>query len=153
MILLAIDPGNVQSAWCLYDTQKKRPITFGTWLNEYYPKDLACHVPDVDMVVIEKIACYGMAVGETVFETVFWTGKFAERYQKYGIYRIERRDIKMHLCGIMKAKDTNIRQVLIDRFGKPGTKNAKGVLYGIKKDEWAALAVAITYAETRMNSQ
>ena len=32
-------------------------------------------------VVIEKVACMGMAVGEDIFETVFWSGRFAETLQ------------------------------------------------------------------------
>ena len=37
---------------------------------------------------------------------------------------------KMNLCGSMKAKDSNIRQALIDRFGEVGTKkNPRLVLW------------------------
>ena len=31
-----------------------------------------------DVVVIEKIESYGMAVGAEVFDTVLWAGRFAE---------------------------------------------------------------------------
>jgi len=110
------------------------------------------------MVVLEKVACYGMAVGETIFETVFWSGRFIQKLidlksewgEEVHWDRIERREVKLHLCGTMKAKDANIRQALIDRFGEPGKKKSQGVLYGIKADQWAALAVGVTYAETRM---
>ena len=62
----------------------------------------------------------------------------------------------MHLCGNNSAKDSNVRQALIDRFPRSGggktpqigTKGDPGPLYGIKKDEWAALGVAITTLET-----
>ena len=53
-----------------------------------------------------------------------------------------RKDIKIHLCGTMKAKDANIRQALIDKHGKVGTAKNKGPLYGISSHLWSALAVA-----------
>ena len=71
--------------------------------------------------------------------------------------QVYRKDVKMHLCGSMRAKDTNIRQAIIDRYpasggGKCpqiGTKKEPGPLYGVSKDIWSALAVAITYSETK----
>jgi hypothetical protein len=47
----------------------------------------------------------------------------------------------------MKAKDSNIRQALIDRFGDVGTKNNQGFFYGFKKDIWSAFAVGCTYLD------
>jgi hypothetical protein len=62
------------------------------------------------------------------------------------IYRAEE---KMNLCYSMKAKDSNIRQALIDRFGEVGTKNNPGFFYGFKKDIWAAFAVGVTYLDKK----
>ena len=45
----------------------------------------------------------------------------------------------------MRAKDSNIRQALIDRFGVVGTKKNPGWFYGVSKDVWAAIAVGVTY--------
>lgn len=88
-----------------------------------------------------------------------------------------RQTVKAHLCRSTKANDANIRQAVIDRFGgdsialagkrcgrcKNGvTKTVvpkkcphcdngwtipKGPLYDIAGDEWAALAVALTFAD------
>ena len=106
--------------------------------------------PDCHEVVIEMVACYGMAVGAEVFETVFWIGRFWEIARRdIGVTRLYRKDVKMHLCNSMRAKDGNIRQALIDKLGAPGTKKNPGPTYGIKADIWAALAVAVTFAETK----
>jgi len=57
----------------------------------------------------------------------------------------------MHICGSARAKDQNIRQALIDRYGGKetaiGKKQNPGPLYGIKADEWQALGLAITFLE------
>jgi hypothetical protein len=94
------------------------------------------------------IACYGMPVGAETFETCFWIGRYVDRWVTTGnaldrVSRIPRGDIKLHLCRSVRAKDGNVRQALIDRFGRPGTKKAPGALYGISTHCWAALAVAV----------
>ena len=57
----------------------------------------------------------------------------------------------MALCKNNRAKDKNIRQALIDRFGPGkaaiGTKKAPGPLYGLKSHLWSALAVAVVAAD------
>jgi hypothetical protein len=63
--------------------------------------------------------------------------------------RITRGEVKVHVCNSKKAKDANVRQALIDRLGKPGTKKAPGPTYGIAGDVWAALAVAVTWWDSR----
>ena len=88
-----------------------------------------------DLLVIEMIASYGMPVGKEVFDTCVWIGRFIQQ------------DEKMNICGSMKAKDSNIRQALIDRFGTVGTKKNPGWFYGFKADCWSAYAVGITYLD------
>ena len=153
MIILAIDPGSQQSAWLLYDSGKKIPMEFGIAENENLCLNL---IPQAaDFLVIEMIASYGMPVGKTVFDTCVWIGRFIQSWGAKNYKKIYRSDIKMHLCKNMRAKDSNIRQAIIDRYpaiggGKTpqiGTKSKPGPLYGVSKDVWAALAVAITAAD------
>lgn len=89
---------------------------------------------DLPMILaIEMVASYGMPVGETVFETCVWIGRFIEHLNRFAIkdyFKIYRKDEKMNICHSMKAKDSNIRQALIDRFGEVGTKkNPRLVLW------------------------
>ncbi len=65
-----------------------------------------------------------MSVGKTVFDTCVWIGRFIQQVDEIGkeYSYIYRKDEKMNLCHSMKAKDSNIRQALIDRFGEVGTK-------------------------------
>jgi len=148
--ILAVDPGNVQSAYTLLDAESLKPITAQIIPNDKLLQIIAGH-PDKDTTdfVIEMVASYGMAVGETVFETVFWIGRFYAAAEQYRArYRIKRMDVKMHLCHNSRAKDTNIRQALIDRFGVVGTKKNPGWFFGFKADVWAAYAVGVTYADS-----
>jgi hypothetical protein len=53
----------------------------------------------------------------------------------------------MALCHNARANDANIRQALIDRYGPPGTRLHPGLLYGVVRDIWAALALAVAYLD------
>jgi hypothetical protein len=143
--ILAIDPGTSQSAWLRYDGS--RPQGFGITENNILVKALRSGgLPDV--VVIEKVESYGMAVGAEVFDTVLWAGRFAEAAHRVPVVLLPRRAVKLALCGDSRAKDANIRQALLDRFGGSaavGRKAAPGPLYGIARDVWSALAIAVTY--------
>lgn len=96
-----------------------------------------------EIVIIEMVASYGMAVGETVFQTCVAIGNFKEiaESQNIPVEFVYRKDEKINLCNSMKAKDSNIRQALIDRFGEVGTKRSPGWFYGFKKDVWSAYAI------------
>ena len=104
------------------------------------------HWTQDDVLVIEQIASYGMAVGAEVFETCVWTGRFWQAWPAR-TERIRRVTVKSHLCRAANAKDANVRQALIDRFGGPACIKKGGSLYKVKGDEWAALAVAVTWAD------
>jgi hypothetical protein len=147
MIVLAIDPGPVESGYVLWN---------GTEVKE------SGHIPNGDLrykmgldygilpgaVVIEMVASYGMAVGASVFETCVAIGRFQEAWHAPDeVALMYRRIVKLHLCGTTKATDSNIRAALIDRLGPPGTKKDPGPTFGIVKHLWAALALAVTAAD------
>lgn len=153
-MILAIDPGNVESAYVLmYDDLTI--FEFAKKQNEEILemiKIIECLA--VDKLAIEMVAHYGtgMPAGKEIFDTCVWIGRFIEAAwripNKQYIYR---KDEKINLCGSMKAKDGNIIQALIDRFapnvknkGK-GDKKNPGWFYGFKDDIWQAYAVGVTY--------
>jgi hypothetical protein len=152
--VLAIDPGPEESAYVLFEQGVL--TAHGKEPNDRMMALITRHWPYLP-VVFEQVASYGMAVGAEVFETVFWTGRMCQAVidngQYPGAYRLYRRDVKLHLCGQVKAKDANIRQALIDRFGGKekaiGRKASPGPLYGLKADEWQALALAVTFHDQR----
>lgn len=153
-VILAIDPGPTQSAWLTLNTAtggiRNAVMASNEDLLALIRTDIAPCTGPVRRVVIEKVEGFGMPVGAEVFETVFWTGRFAEAASPVRVDRIGRKTVKLHLCGSMRAKDPNIRQALIDRYGGPdavGRKATPGPLYGISGDLWSALAVAVTWSD------
>lgn len=146
-MILAIDPGTTESGYVMFEAG--RVSGSGVAPNKRM-LDLvgACFdVPNAQLA-IEMIASYGMAVGREVFETCVWIGRFQQAWHNPEAVRlIYRKDVKLHLCGSPRAKDSNIRQALIDKLGAPGTKKAPGQTYGVKSHAWPALAVAVTASE------
>ena len=149
--LIAIDPGNIKSAYCVIEYETLKPIAFGKVENKAIHEILMQYSDDnkCEHMAIEMIASYGMAVGKEVFDTCVWIGRFIEQARTYfvGYSYVYRKDVKIALCGSMKAKDTNIRQALIDRFGIVGTKKEPGYFYGFANDIWSAYSVGITYLD------
>ncbi len=149
-ILLAIDPGNELSAYVVWNgsgIEDKGKVPNKAMLSVMV--SFALNHPD-GKCVIEQIAHYGtgMPAGRTVFDTCIWIGRFVQTWADLHKYieprLIERRNVKMHLCGSAHAKDGNVRQALIDRYGEPGKKSAPGILYGVSADVWQALGLAVT---------
>ena len=136
-MVIGIDPGPRESAFVVWDGE--RVVSCGDMLN----RDLALQLDSASSTIAcEWVESFGMAVGREVFETVFAVGVFSEHAKPFRL--VPRRDVKLHLCASPRAKDANIRQALIDRFGEVGTKKNPGPLFGISQHRWAALAVAVT---------
>jgi len=177
MKVLGIDPGTDSSGVVLYDKDDKFVIFSDEmqnselldelrtqWINGYSTDDVECAIEDIEGM--------GQIVGKSVFETCIWIGRFIEAWEfNHGgseAHRISRGDEKIVLCGCKTVKnpktgkrqrvsDAMIRAAVIDRFpasggGKTpqvGTKKKRGPLYGVTGHCWSALAVALTYLETR----
>lgn len=160
MTVLAIDPGNTQSAYVVIDTDR-RPLWFGKIPNDELRTLIHAMwfewaaSGDSITTAIEMVASYGMAVGADVFETCVWIGRFDETLRRLtrAPLLVKRHPIKLHHCQSAKAKDSNITQALVDRFapGQPnrgkGTKADPGWFYGFAADVWQAYALAVYVAD------
>lgn len=172
MELFAIDPGNKESAFVMLrfsgtkyadgelavDNSSLIIDAFGKMPNEEVAKRLTewcSHHESTKLLAIERVQAMGMPVGYEVFETCEWIGRYTQIAQEHLIapnyvYRAEE---KITLCGSSKAKDSNIRQALIDRYAKHDMKNGKGtksnpdIFFGFRADMWAAMAVATTFLD------
>lgn len=133
--LLAIDPGDKQSAFVLYDGHT--PQWFGKWDNysllraiQVEPRLESAHF------AIETLKPRGMPTAFEEMQAQLWAGRFMQAWDhrhggdKFGVNAPEqvfRADVKKHICGKMTANDSNIRQALIDLWG------GKDVAIGGKK--------------------
>lgn len=151
--VLALDPDPRGATWVVLDTSASTTA----------PRVVACQQratlgeiegllarPDIGRVAVEMIEAMGMAVGREVFETCVNIGRIEEQAARAGhvAERITRRSVKLLLCGSMRAKDPNVRQAILDRYGATkaeaiGTKRAPGPLYGVSGDVWAAIGVGL----------
>lgn len=146
--VLAIDPGTTYSGWVL--------MRNGTLWN--------CGVSEnreiIDMitgtavpVAIERVVSYGMAIGAETIETIEWVGRFHQAAGWDRARLIPRKEVCQHVCNSARAKDPNIRQALIDRWGGKaiaiGNVKNPGPLYPVKSHAWQALGVAVTALETK----
>lgn len=155
-MIFAIDPGNTESAYVEIDDNFK---LYGMGkVDNYEALSAMTHrigKSRSTIVVIERIASYGMTVGAEVFQTCEWIGRFTQRAADYGcaVDYIYRKEEKLNLCGSTAAKDANIRKALIERFANHDLKNGRGtkknpdVFYGVSKDIWSAVAVGVTYLD------
>ena len=155
--IVAIDPGSTESGVVVFDPVSSEPVVYAAkvlnatlrhWL---YTRDITdvCVLAGPHVVACEFPVARGMPASNDLFLTVEWAGRFREAW--VGAWeKVDRKDVKIAMCGVGNAKDSNIRAAIIDRFGGKakaiGTKRAPGPLYGVKADAWSALAVALTYA-------
>lgn len=156
MRLLAIDPGNRLTAYCLMD-ENYRPYSKDKTENMAVLAFITEHAAEIEHIAVEMIASYGMAVGAEVFETCVMIGRIEQLADELGITheRVFRMEEKQFICHDSRAKDSNIRRALIDRFAKhdlargTGTKKNPDWFYGFHSDIWAAFAVGTVCLDKR----
>lgn len=148
--VLAIDPGNFQTAYCWLNHD--RTIKgFGKVDNKVMRDFLISAVSKVEgfktptLVACEMVGSYGLSVGASIFETCVFIGRLKEICDGYVPFvQVLRLEVKLAICHSPRANDSAIRTALIDLFGPPGTTKNPGPTRGITKDVWAALALAET---------
>ena len=157
-MIFAIDPGNVKSAYVLYDPENHKLIEFGKIENEVLMGKLADLRDQTEQLAIEGIQSYGMRVGQTTFDTCIWIGRYLQQWERIGgtTKIIYRREVKKCITPKVKSNDSVIRKALIKMFpaigldskGSPssiGVKKSPGPLYGVTADCWSALAISLTF--------
>ena len=113
----AIDPGSTMSALAEFHDGQPPKVIYRE--NDALLGWFRALQTDFTTIVIEEITSYGMAVGRDVFQTVRWAARFEEAFDLHGydVHYLPRREVKLELCGDSRAKDANVRQAVIDRFG------------------------------------
>lgn len=159
MEILCLDVGTKDSGFCLVDFETYKPLKFGKINNE----ELLSIVKNenYDVLVYEEFQCYGMPIGSSTIISITWNGRYIQSAldRRKDTKSILRREEKIEICGSMRAKDTNIRHALIDRFAKHDFNSGKGTkanpdwFYGFKADVWSAYAIAVTYIDRKKRGE
>jgi len=143
---IAIDPENIESAYVIMEGSKI--IDKGKLINADMIRIIRASRMTVGSdceLYIEMVASYGMPVGKEVFDTCVFIGRLMEAWkgsQTKEAIQVFRKEIKMHHCRSMRAKDGNIIQALKDKYGDKGTKKNPGYFFGMSADVWQAFALA-----------
>lgn len=155
MRVLSVDAGNIQSAYIIFCTEQKRVVQKGFLENEQFIEEILNS--SFDEVAIEKIVSLGAVIGSSTLDTAYTNGRIYEAIKtKFGIISnlYSRIDIKMHLCFTTRAKDANVRQALVNKFGDSSTKKNPHNTFNELEDKiyfgghfWSCLAIACYHIE------
>lgn len=144
MKILAIDPSPTIHAYVFWDTETHDfygCARMGLDLFAEIPYWDVCEEYWVDLVAIEFPQSYGITAGMSVFATAHNAGVISERFRKRDVALFGRPSIKGQIGG---RKDSEVNASLRMRHGE-AKKGCK--LEGVKKDIWAALALAVALDE------
>lgn len=163
--ILALDTGSYESAFVLYNKETKQ-LADRHWLpntelierfKKYYSSG------DIELVLIEMSASYGMPIGMEVLMNCFVIGMFAQLAKQYNIpvKLIFRKTVKLELCGALrKVNDSAVNITIRDMYwGEPGSKSKKNLnpFYfneeteeneargEMENNQWAALSILTAY--------
>ena len=140
--IFAIDPGPHISGYVEYDCVEQKPIASGLMPNPKLRKLLKKN--KCPAMVYEKLQGMGMMPSKETFTTCEEVGRMIECF-KGEVIPLTRHEVKLLICGTMRAKDANIRAAIIDMYGGKevgiGNKKSQGPLYGVKSHAWQALAL------------
>lgn len=116
--VLAIDPGSRESAWMIYDGT---PRSWAKEPNDTIVKCLRARTFAARNLVIESMVNYAATVGAETFDAIRWAGRFQEawaiNFGEDSVSYLTRPEVKLHLCQSMRAKDKDVREALITRWG------------------------------------
>lgn len=150
MTVYAIDPGYRESALVIYNGRSI--LSHCIKPNEEMRLLLLRERANDAVLVLEEMQIFaGHGVGKEVFDSVFWSGRFAEIWQPQRFDRLLRSKVRGHL-GASKGGDAAVRQALIERFGPYredaiGKRSRPGPLFGITSHCWSALAIAVVWSD------
>lgn len=149
-MIVAVDPGYRESAYVVFDGERieAHDILSNDDLLLFLSGSIAWVRP---VLVLEQMQLFASSfgVGQEIFDSCFWSGRFAQVWSPRKWDRILRSKVRGHL-GASKGGDAAVRAALINRFGPYketaiGVKSKQGPLFGIKSHEWSALAIAVTW--------
>lgn len=159
-IYLGIDPGPVQSGWCLYEAGETRLTGHVSGADVELNSRVLEMVDYMDVVqnlIIEEPVNYGREMGGTVLQTMRWAARFEQRWLDRmpesritppEVVWMPRPEVLLELIGLRHGPKGACNAALRDMHpGAKGTKKEPGPLYPLKSHAWDACAVVVAYLE------
>lgn len=156
--VLGLDPGPAESALVEYDAEARAVLVHRKAPNEHVRATmlplLVVRCPP-GVLVIETPHARGGIERQAVMDTCIEVGRVVEVWRRLAgdAHHIWRETVKRAILGSAKGTDAQVRAALLDRWGGVsaiGRKASPGPLYGLRGDEWAALAVAVAWADAHV---
>lgn len=156
MKILGLDPGSSESAFVIWDTELEEILNHSIPNNYLLEKLLEEEklVNQGDVVIIEMFQNFGKKAnaGASIFYSCIFIGKVLKICERLKVKTvlIPRKTIVSHHTRTVTSSDSTVRRVMLQKFPK-GTAKKPGVSYGLKEDEWQALAAVSYYLEKLEN--
>lgn len=149
--IIGIDPGASKSGWVWWDG--KEILDKGINENEDIIEILKHKwntMREPITLAIESMVSIPGGAGKSIVQTIEWADRF---YQAWPGERekVPVGNVRLALCGTMCSDSADVRRVLIQRFGEPGTaKNPNPIMYGLKGSGYhliRAFAMAVVHMD------
>lgn len=145
--VIAVDPGPNISGWCCYSAND---IIAG--VDENAVVLALIQSTGSSALVLERVQNYGRILGKSTFDTIYWTGRFAQAGYDRGhtVQRMYFADVREHFCGRRsKVKERDVWLTIVERYGghatAVGTRKAPGSIGHVKGHARSAFALALTW--------
>jgi hypothetical protein len=105
-------------------------------------------VEPFQIIAVEDFVPMGQRLDQNSINTIKAIGtiEYVMRNRIRKVF-VPRRFVKLYWTGLGNTKDGDIWAAMKSRFGEPGTKLNRGVLYGITSHQRSALALAVMVAD------
>lgn len=141
-MILALDPGTTKTAWAVYAENQGVLMSYGEECNTKIHNVLLRHTGPGERRIlgIERIASYGMPIGNETLQTCEWVGRYIELGLKLGMvpWPVYRKPVVAWLTGTARGNDAAVNRALKERYG---TQLAR-----VGSDIRSAVAVALFVA-------
>lgn len=157
-IAFCVDYGTTRSGYAQVVLESKINLQSGDADNhEVLELIRDAQMPIDSYFVIEEAAFYGQRVGTSLFQGIYWSGRFVQAWVNKGfgeksVVRIQKPDVNYHLCGRRNSvKDTHIKGAIKSILGhERGTKknpDVSGLWMLVGGDAWDAYALGVVQSD------
>lgn len=143
-LIRSIDPGNKVSGTVIFDTDTGQ-VSEAEIIDNYalLEKLKSIEVYDCDKLLVENVASYGQPVGQEVFDTCVWIGRFMQAWHDpEAVQLVSRVKIKKYLGA---KNDKEVRHAVINILRLKPIRGHN--IYELKSHMFSAVAIALYWSK------